>query len=383
MNKNLFLVFCFIAVNFILPQAVTKPDIPQKVEPSKTESPKKEVGVPFLKAEWKDIVAKATKEKKYIFIDAYTVWCNPCKWMDANVYNSKKAEEYFTEKFISLKMDMEKDEGLLFKDKYKVEAYPTYLFFDPAGKIIHRFQGPLEVDEFLKEVANTFMPEKAFYELKRKYEKGGKDENTLYEYILASFKAYGEVNADLLEDYFDTQDDLLSKKNWKIMDDFVLDIKSKPFRYLTANKEKFFPVYGKDVIEKKIYLPKMSYYAKYEDWKNYAIVAVAYAEKYSMNDWKDLDAIAWRLSEKVKDPKVLAKAETLVKRSIQLEPNFLNNETLAQVLFKMGKYKEAHLVTMNSIRMAKEAGESYDNSISLLNFIIQKLLIQLENKKGK
>ena len=42
----------------------------------------------------------------------------------------------------------------------------------------------------------------------------------------------------------------------------------------------------------------MSYYAKLEDWKNYAIVAVAYAEKYSMNDWKDLDAIAWRLSEK-------------------------------------------------------------------------------------
>jgi hypothetical protein len=125
------------------------------------------------------------------------------------------------------------------------------------------------------------------------------------------------------------------------------------------------------------------FWPKIEDWKNYAIVAVAYAEKYSMNDWKDLDAIAWRLSEKVKDPKVLAKAETLIKRSIQLEPNFLNHETHAQVLFKLGKYKEAHLVTMNSIRMAKEAGESYENSISLLNFIIQKLLIQLEAKKGK
>ncbi len=38
---------------------------------------------------------------------------------------------------------------------------------------------------------------------------------------------------------------------------------------------------------------------------------------------------------------------------------------------------------MNSIRMAKEAGESYDNSISLLNLIIQKLLLQLDPKKGK
>ncbi len=383
MKRILFLVLIFLTVNIVLSQEVSKSEQPKSAGSAKQESTKKEVGISFIKAEWKDVLARATNEKKYIFIDAYTVWCNPCKWMDGNVYNTKKAEDYFGERFISLKMDMEKDEGLLFKDKYKVEAYPTYLFFDSTGKIIHRFQGPLEVDDFLKEVANTFLPDKAFYELKRKYEKGAKDEKTLYEYIFASFKAQGEVNADLLEDYFDTQEDYLSKKNWKILDDFVNDIKSKPFRYLTANREKFFPVYGKDIIEKKIYLTKMSYYAKGEDWKNYAIVAVAYAEKYSMNDWKDLDAIAWRLSEKVKDPKVLAKAETLVKRSIQLEPNFLNHETYAQVLFKMGKYKESHLVTMNSIRMAKEAGESYDNSISLLNFIIQKLLIQIENKKSK
>lgn len=383
MKKIIVLLFLFTAINVSYPQAVSKPEIAQKPESPKEDVSKKETGIPFMKAEWKDVVARATKEKKYIFLDAYAVWCNPCKWMDENVYNSKKAEDYFSEKFVSIKMDMEKEEGLLFKEKYKVEAYPTYLFFDPTGKIMHRFQGPLETDEFIKEVANTFLPDKALYELKRKYENGAKDEKTLYEYIFASFKAHGEVNSDLLEDYFDTQDDLLSKKNWKIIDDFVQDIKSKPFRYLVANREKFYPIHGKESVEKKIYLTKMSYYAKLEDWKNYAIVAVAYAEKYSMNDWKDLDAIAWRLSEKVKDPKVLAKAETLIKRSIQLEPNFLNHETHAQVLFKLGKYKEAHLVTMNSIRMAKEAGESYENSISLLNFIIQKLLIQLEAKKGK
>lgn len=374
----LFFMASIFTANEILPQETSN-----ATPPTKPETIKKEIGISFVKSEWKEVVTQATKEKKYIFIDAYATWCNPCKWMDENVYNSKKAEEYFSTKFISVKMDMEKEEGLLFREKYKVDAYPTYLFFDPNGKIIHRFQGPLEVENFLQEVGNTFLPEKAFYELKRKYEKGGKDEKTLYEYIYASYKAFGEVNSDLLEDYFDTQDDFLNKKNWKILDDFVLDIKSKPFRYLAANKEKFFPVFGKDVVEKKIYLTKMSYYSKKEDWKNYAIVAVTYAEKYSMDDWKDLDAIAWKLSEKVKDKKVLVKAETLIKRSIQLEPNFLNHETQAQVLFKLGKYKESHLVTMNSIRMAKESGESYENSISLLNLIIQKLLLQLDNKKGK
>lgn len=380
MIKKIFLLISMLAANSILPQNALPVDNSKQVSPQ-IES-KKEPGISFVTADWKEAVARATKEKKYIFVDAYTSWCNPCKWMDENVYNTKKAGDYFSEKFISLKLDMEKEEGLSFAEKYNVHAYPTYLFFDSTGKIIHRFQGPLEVDDYLKEVANTFLPEKAYYELKRKYEKGSKDEKTLYELVIASYKASGEVNSDLLEDYFDTQDDMLSKKNWKIIDDFVLDIKSKTFKYLTANREKFYPAHGKDNVEKKIYLTKMSYYSKAEDWKNYSIVALAYAEKYSMNDWKDLDAIAWRVSQKLKDPKTLAKAEVLIRKSIQLEPNFLNHETLAQVLFKQGKYKDAHLVTMNSIRMAKEAGESYDNSISLLNLIIQKLLIQVE-KKGK
>ena len=118
MNRIIF-AFYFVAVNLIFPQEVIKPNVDtlKKSESSKTETPKKEVGIPFMKAEWKEVLAKATKEKKYIFIDAYTVWCNPCKWMDDNVYNTKKAEDYFGEKFISIKMDMEKEEGLLFKEK--------------------------------------------------------------------------------------------------------------------------------------------------------------------------------------------------------------------------------------------------------------------------
>ena len=132
--RKLILAFTFIAVNIVFAQEAIKADASKKVDAAKTEIPKKEIGIPFLKSDWKEAVAKATKEKKYLFIDAYTVWCNPCKWMDTNVYNSKKAEDYFGEKFISIKMDMEKDEGLFLKDKYKVEAYPTYLFFDPTGK---------------------------------------------------------------------------------------------------------------------------------------------------------------------------------------------------------------------------------------------------------
>lgn len=36
----------------------------------------------FEKSSFADIKAKAKKENKLIFIDAYTSWCGPCKWME-------------------------------------------------------------------------------------------------------------------------------------------------------------------------------------------------------------------------------------------------------------------------------------------------------------
>ncbi|HMV43506.1 MAG TPA: hypothetical protein PKD50_13270, partial [Leptospiraceae bacterium] len=82
-NKSIFLII-LLAVNSILPQASPVNEPAKKTE--QAVETKKEVGISFVNSEWKDVVAKATKEKKFIFIDAFTTWCSPCKWMDENVY---------------------------------------------------------------------------------------------------------------------------------------------------------------------------------------------------------------------------------------------------------------------------------------------------------
>ena len=69
---------------------------------------------------WKEILAKAEKEDKLIFVDAYAEWCGPCKKMAKDVFTQKEVGGYFNANFVNVKMDMEAGEGpMLFAGEYR------------------------------------------------------------------------------------------------------------------------------------------------------------------------------------------------------------------------------------------------------------------------
>lgn len=47
-------------------------------------------GIKFEDTNFSTILAKAKKENKLIFIDAYASWCGPCKLMVKNVLDKKR-----------------------------------------------------------------------------------------------------------------------------------------------------------------------------------------------------------------------------------------------------------------------------------------------------
>ncbi|MCB0621117.1 MAG: thioredoxin family protein [Saprospiraceae bacterium] len=107
-------------------------------------------GIQFAEGSWEEVLRQAAEQNKLIFVDVYTDWCGPCKMMSRNVFPASEVGAFFNEHFINYKMNAEKGEGPVFSRNYRVRAYPTLLFIDGNGKVVHQALGYHQNDPFLK-----------------------------------------------------------------------------------------------------------------------------------------------------------------------------------------------------------------------------------------
>jgi thioredoxin-related protein len=108
------------------------------------------VGMVFTEGTFAEICAKAKKEKKNIFFDAYASWCGPCKLLKRDVFTTKTAGDFFNKKFINVAMDMEKGEGAALSPVFQITAYPTLLILNHKGEIIGRTMGYQSAEKLIE-----------------------------------------------------------------------------------------------------------------------------------------------------------------------------------------------------------------------------------------
>jgi thioredoxin 1 len=112
----------------------------------------RKAGIHFFTGTMEEALAKAKKEKKHLFFDAYASWCGPCKYMDSAIYTRADIGTFFNQYYISVRMDMEKGEGPSLAKKFKsVDGYPSLLFFGSDGFLIKTLLGSRSSTSFLKE----------------------------------------------------------------------------------------------------------------------------------------------------------------------------------------------------------------------------------------
>jgi thiol-disulfide isomerase/thioredoxin len=199
-------------------------------------------GINFVSEDmkWQDVLAKAKAENKIVFVDAYTTWCGPCKWMAKNIFPTKEVGDVFNASFVNAKIDMEKGEGVDIAKKYGVRAYPTYIFVNGDGELVHRSLGSKPAEKFIADAKAAIDPERQFFTLKKKFEKGEKSPEFLKNLSIAAQEAQDdELATKTSEAYMATQKDWTTLENVKFIFDFANALEGKLFGYFVKNKEIF------------------------------------------------------------------------------------------------------------------------------------------------
>lgn len=76
----------------------------------------------------------AKRSGKPLFIDFYTDWCGPCKYLDQTTYRDAKFIAY-SRGWIMVKVNPEKSAlGRKLAEKYRVNGFPSMIFTDGSGR---------------------------------------------------------------------------------------------------------------------------------------------------------------------------------------------------------------------------------------------------------
>ena len=371
-------------------------------------------GITFVAEDmaWKDILAKAKAENKIVFVDAYAVWCGPCKWMAKNIFPLKEVGDVYNAKFISAKIDMEKGEGPDLARKYNVRAYPTYIFVNGDGELVHKGLGSMPAPKFI-EVGNAASdPNRQFYAQKKKFEAGNNSQEFLKNFSIACKESSEtKLAEEVAAAYLKNEKNWLSEENIKYIGDFANNIEGDLYRFVVKNRAKFEDQLGKpmtedlihgnavealaakffnkttgfeaekaiayansinlptQVTEKAIAFLKMYNFKNKRDVVGYLNATVAYYDKYPADDSNTLNSIAWTFYEQATEKGHLEKAISWSLKSIEMTPQYPFLDTAAALYFKVGNKAKAKEYAAKAIAKAKETGEDSAETVELLKQI--------------
>jgi hypothetical protein len=211
-------------------------------------------------------------------------------------------------------------------------------------------------------------------ELQEKYENGDRSEELLYDYAFKLAKGKKDYET-VMNEYLETQteSDLTSKKNWKMIYYLVNDINSPTFQYLLDNRDAFIEKYKAEDVDNKIVLTNLGYYQKSSDWTGYYAYASEAATGLAADSWLILNNIAWALYENVDDVDMLEGGLKWAEKSMDIEKNYYNTDTYAALHYKLGNYEDALKYANDAVEIAKQKGEKYEGTEELIEKIKQNM----------
>lgn len=380
-------------------------------------------GINFFNGSLAEAKAEAKKQNKFLIIDGFTDWCGWCKYMDKNIYPVKEVGDFYNAHYIFLEMNMEKGEGIEVARQYRLNSYPSFLFFDSAGAFVHYYFGASrEYHSFITLGQTAIDSMHNCRGLAFRFYKGERDPAFLRELITtAGYYADPKIIEGALSVYWSAIPDnqLIDNSNWELFKYYEADINSRPYTYIAAHKAAFFARYHEKDDTNILCLKAVLAIKKAIDAKDDTTFLKArqialtspdkqirytvcdnefayYAQKGRMDDfYADVDQYTakfgidwlWGLASTMEsgtsDHKILSKALEYITQSLNQTKNYTNMDIYALILYKLGLYDDAMTSANSAMELAKNIadGEERTRDINQTGSLIDQIKKSAAEKK--
>lgn len=365
-------------------------------------------GIQFFEGTFAEAVEAAKKENKLVFVDAYATWCGPCKKMSRDVFPVKEVGDYFNRYFINLKLDMERGDGLVFREKYPVSAFPTLFFIDGEGEMVYKSVGGKAADQLVKlgQFALQKIDDSPEYEIL--FDEGERDPAFVLKYITALNKA-GKPSLKVVNTYLNETGDVSGEENLKIIYEGTTEADSRVFDLLIQHRPAIEKLFSPEAVVERIELAcaqtlvkaitynvedlyllsidmmekhvkaradqfkqdaDLKYFEATGQTDEYLKACISYAKTNAKNDPKAVANLAQTMASANKyNPKAIETAidmaEMAVKHADSYEPSFV----LAQLHQLAGNKKEA----IKAAEKAKKLAGEQENVVRYIDSFIESL----------
>ncbi len=228
-----------------------------------------EQGIRFDKSmSWREVVEKATRENKYIYVDVMATWCGPCQAMVKNIFPQREVGDFYNEHFICVKLQTDKtakdDEYVKawhkevndICTKAKIKVLPTSLYYNPQGELVHIIPGGMpDAGRFVEAGKIALDENRQIFTCLKKYEAGERDVEFLYELSVNFLMLGDKVMARKVGNTFwqtITPEKRLLDKGIRYAADFFESVDDAMLPLFMDHPERVDAVLGKGVADTKV-----------------------------------------------------------------------------------------------------------------------------------
>ncbi|WPO78104.1 thioredoxin family protein [Flavobacterium sp. KACC 22761] len=326
---------------------------------------------------YKTALEKAKTEGKPLFIMLYADWCPHCNQMKKEVFSNPDVMAFLNENYVCIWKNIEKDEGITLKDKYKTKSLPTFLFLDSNETLLYALKGEMKTPEFMIEAKYALNSRMQLPYLEKEFMSDPSNSDKFFAYLSTLKKGKDRTElSPATHIYLKTQSDaqLVSETNWRIIANGVTDINSREFQYVLKHQKEFATVASQSRVDRKIEsivtellrpyvdnLDTVNYFKqrevaksirlqktdslvfkfdltlaeRTEKWQFYKRVTLENTQKLVWNDAGFLKDIGQTYLKHINDTESLKKSIFWVKRSLEINDSYDGNLLIARLYNKI------------------------------------------------